>query len=344
MKASTFATRRWLIALVALHLPIVCAGFVAPYAPAAQHRSFPYAPPIRLHLVDRRGHLHLTPFFYAAAPAGSGGEIGGEDRSRAIPIRWFARGEPYRLFGLFESSLHLFGSDPDAPLFVLGTDGLGRDQLSRWLAGGQVSLLAGLFAASLALGIGTFAGLVAGYFGGRVDELLMRGTDVFMALPWMYLLLAMRASLPLRMPPLQAFAAVVAAVGICGCVRPARMIRGLVLSARDRSYVTSARGFGAGDAYLMRAHILPAAYSTLLTQAAMLVPQFVVAEVILSFLGLGVADPLPSWGNLLAPLQQYYVLATCWWMFIPAVMSSFVFFIYYRFADALHSQLRPVAL
>jgi peptide/nickel transport system permease protein len=341
MKATSI--RRWVGVLVALHLPIVLAGFFAPYAATAQHRRYPFAPPTRVHFRDAEGQWSMRPFYYDQVSASDMTQYI-EDRSRAIPIRFLLTGDRYRFLGLFNATIHLFGGEPGVPVFLFGSDGFGRDQLARWLAGGQISILAGLLAALAAVGLGTVIGTVAGYFGGKVDRGLTRLGELFTALPWMYLLIAIRASLPLRVAPEVAFAIVVLATGAAGWVRPGRLVRALVMSARERTYVLSARGFGAPDRYLLRHHVLPSAYGAILTQAALALPQFVVAEVVLSFLGLGVAEPLPSWGNLLMPLQQYYVLVSCWWMFIPAVLSTAVFFVYYRFADAVHMQLGAVAL
>ena len=180
-------------------------------------------------------------------------------------------------------------------------------------------MLAGLIGAGLTLSIGLCIGTVAGFLGGWKDEVLMRIAELFLALPWIYLLFAMRAFLPLTVPPLKAFLLVVMVIAAVGWARPARMVRGIVLSARERDFVRAARGFGASDGYLLRRHILPETASVVLTQAAILVPQFVVAEMTLSFLGLGVPEPVPSWGNMLASLQHYNVLVSYWWMYLPAV-------------------------
>jgi peptide/nickel transport system permease protein len=222
------------------------------------------------------------------------------------------------VLGLLRLRVHLFGGG-DAPLYLLGSDAYGRDLLSRVLFGGQVSLLAGLIGAGLTLSIGLCIGAAAGFWGGWRDEVLMRVAELFLALPWIYLLFAMRAFLPLAVPPLKAFLLVVAVIGAVGWARPARMVRGIVLSAKERDFVRAARGFGASGSYLLRQHILPETASVVLTQAAILVPQFVLAEMTLSFLGLGVPEPVPSWGNLLASLQHYNVLVSYWWMYLPAL-------------------------
>jgi len=153
--------------------------------------------------------------------------------------------------------------------------------------------------------------------------------EVFLALPWLYLLFAVRAFLPLHVAPNQVFMLLIAVIGMIGWARPARLIRGVVLCAKEREYVLAARGFGASDMYILRRHILPQISGVALTQAAVFIPRYVLAEVALSFLGLGVTEPAPSWGNLLAALQQYQVLESYWWMLFPALTLIPVFLGYY---------------
>ena len=306
------------VVLGALHLGVACAGFFAPYDPAAQDRARPYAPPMRPHFVDAQGGIHLLPFFYAQELRADSFDQYEEDSARAIPMQFFVTGASYHVLGVLPLRTHLFGSG-DMPIYLLGSDGYGRDLLSRILVGGQVSLLVGLIGAGLTLSIGLCIGTAAGFWGGWKDEVLMRVAELFLALPWIYLLFAMRAFLPLTVPPLRAFLLVVMVIAAVGWARPARMMRAIVLSARERDFVRAARGFGASDSYLLRRHILPETASVVLTQAAILVPQFVLAEMTLSFLGLGVPEPVPSWGNMLASLQHYNVLVSYWWMYLPAV-------------------------
>jgi len=176
---------------------------------------------------------------------------------------------------------------------------------------------------------------MAGYYGGWRDGLLMRVAELLVALPWLYLLFALRAFLPLSVRPVQAFFLIVLVIGGVGWARPARLVRGVVLSAKERDFVRVARGFGATDGYLLRRHILPETSSVVLTQAAILVPQFVLAEMTLSFLGLGVPEPVPSWGSLLASLQQYSVLVSYWWMYVPALAIMPFFLGYLGLASSL---------
>ena len=325
-----------LAALAALHLAALGAAFLAPYDPTEQNRSQPYAPPTRLHMFDGEGRFHLRPFVYRVS-RGRSGEGYEEDRGRSYGVLLFVRGvdsegQP--------AGLRLFGVEEPARVFLLGTDGFGRDQLSRLLHGARISLFAGLLAAALSLGLGWLLGTLAGYYGRWVDSILMRSAELFLALPWLYLLFAVRATLPLHVSPGQAFLLLVLVIGLVDWARPARLVRGVVLSARERNYVLAARGFGAADLYLIRRHIAPQTFGLLLTQAALLVPQYILAEVTLSFLGLGVSEPVPSWGNMLAELQQYHVLASYWWMWAPGLALVAVSFAYYALSEVLHLRAR----
>ncbi len=328
----------WLLVLGALHGIILCAGFLAPYNPVQQDRKNPYLPPMRIHFVDPRGHLHIRPFVYAFQLRPGTFDQYAEDTTQPRPLKFFIAGDRYRLLGLFSARLHLFGADNER-IYLLGTDAFGRDLFSRFLFGGQVSLLAGLLGATFTLFIGWCIGAAAGYFGGWCDDILMRLAELFLALPWLYLLFAIRAFLPLKVNPLQAFFLIVAVIAAVGWARPARLVRGIVLSAKEREFVRAARGFGASNLYLLRRHILPETSSVLLTQAAILIPYYVLAEMTLSFLGLGVPEPVPSWGNLLSNLQQYSVLVSYWWMYLPALAMVPFFLGYLGLASAL--QERP---
>lgn len=332
------------LALVAIHVVVLGAIFFAPYDPTEQNRDFPYAPPMHLHFVDAQGRFHARPFAYALIyhPDASSAAPYAEDRSVVLPLRLFVIADGARAGSAGSASRHLFGVMPPFRLFLLGTDEFGRDQLSRLLYGGRDSLFAGLLAAGLSLGLGVLLGGLSGYYGSWLDQLLMRTAEIFMALPWIYLLFAVRAFLPLHLSAQQSFLLLVAVIGLTGWARPSRLVRGVVLSAKHRDYVLAARGFGASNFYLLRRHILPETLGVVLTQAALLVPQYILAEVTLSFLGLGVSEPAASWGNMLAELQKLYVLESYWWMWAPGVALIPICFLYYILADALQRRTQSV--
>jgi peptide/nickel transport system permease protein len=319
----------------ALYLLALCAGFLAPYDFAQQNRDLLYVPPSRLHFTDGQGKWRLRPVVCALAEqaAASSGYI--EDPNHCLPVQFLVRGAPYRFLGVFESSLHLFGVEAPARIFLLGSDGYGRDVFSRLLYGSQLSLFSGLLAMGLSLSLGALLGIAAGYYGGWPDALVMRCAELFLALPWLYLLFAIRAFLPLHISPSRMFFLLLAVIGVVGWARPARLVRGVALSAKERGYVLAARTFGGSDLYVMRRHLLPQVQGILLTQAALLIPQYILAEVTLSFLGLGVGEPVPTWGNMLATLQQYDVLISYWWMWAPGVALVPVFLIYQLLGSAL---------
>jgi peptide/nickel transport system permease protein len=323
---------------------ILFAGFFAPYDFAAQDRDAPFAPPTAIHFVDAAGAFHIRPFVYGPRDSGQTAAIGAADLRQSYPLHWFVRGAPCKIAGLNTSRLRLFGVEKPGRIFLMGSDAYGRDQFSRFLYGGQISLLAGLIAAILSVSIGILAGGIAGYYGGWLDGILMRGAELFLALPWLYLLFAVRAALPLHISQWQVFLLLISLMGLIGWARPARLIRGVVLSAKERNFVLAARGFGASDAYLLRRHVLPQTYAVLLTQITLLVPQYVLAEVTLTFLGLGVGEPMPSWGALLSSLQQYSVLSSYWWMFLPALLLIPLFVVFYAAADALQELHKSVPL
>lgn len=329
-----------LTALLFLHLMVLLAGFVAPYDATTQFRDHPFAPPSRLHFFDSSGGFHLRPFVYLWKDTGEFATYE-EDTSRNAPLHFLVNGDPYSVLRVLHGTVHLFGVDQPAHIFLFGSDGYGRDQFSRFLSGGQISLFSGLLAAALSLGLGLVLGSAAGYHGGLLDAALMRTTEIFTALPWLYLLLALRAFLPLHVSPAQTFLLLITVIGVLGWGRPARLVRGIVLSAKERNYVVAARGFGATEWYLLRRHVMPQTRGVVLTQAAVLIPQYILAEVTLSFLGLGVADPVPSWGNMLSALQQYSVLASYWWMIIPGFLLIPVFLSYHFLAQSLELRVEP---
>lgn len=326
--------------LVGAHLLAGLAGFIAPYHYATQDRLHPYASPALPHLLDCSGKLHLHPFVYGTKNKQASFTEYEPDCSAQMPVRFFVTGDEYLLFGIVRSSVHLFGVAGAGEINLLGTDAFGRDQFSRVLYGAQVSLLAGGLAGVLAVIAGVIVGTIAGFYGGFLDEAAMRVAEIAIAVPSLYLLLAARSFLPLQIGPVTAFLLVISVIGLLSWARPARLVRGVVMSAKERNFVLAAQGFGASRAYVMRRHLVPMTFSVALTQLAILIPQFILAEVVLSFLGLGIGEPFPSWGNMLAEAQQYHVLASCWWMLLPGLAPVPFFIAYHGLADALQKKTK----
>jgi peptide/nickel transport system permease protein len=328
--------------LVLMHIFALFPGFFAPYDYAEQNRDLPFAPPTRLHFVDNAGAFHVMPFVHPFHPSADGSRQYVEDPTPAYPVHLLTRGAPYSVLGFWTMRLHLFGVERPGQIFLFGTDDFGRDELSRLLFGGQISLFAGMLGAATAILSGGVLGLLSGFYGGWFDAVVMRAAELFLALPWLYLLFAVRAVLPLHIKTTDTLLLLVAVVGFVGWARPARLVRGIVLSAKERNFALAAKAMGASDFHLLHRHILPETYGVLLTTAALFVPQFILAEVTLSFLGLGVGEPMPSWGNLLAELQEYSVLTSYWWMYLPAIVLVLLFLAYHWTSSALQEKVGEV--
>ncbi|MFN0105719.1 MAG: ABC transporter permease [Bryobacteraceae bacterium] len=293
--------------LIGIHLMAAFANFIAPYEPQAQHREHPWAPPTRV-------RFHGFGLIATVETDGT--------QTTAYPLKFLHRGR-------------LFAVDAPGKIFLFGTDALGRDQFSRLVYGSRVSLFSGVAAAAVSALLGLCFGGAAGFWGGFTDRIVMRIAELFLALPWMYLLLAARAFFPLNTDPRIVFVALLALLGAIGWARPARIVRGIVLSVKEREYVLASRGFGATPSYLLRRHILPEAYPAILTYLSLAIPQYILAEATLSFLGLGFSGEIPSWGSLIASLANLEVLQNYWWMSVPAAGLAAVFACYNHFFNAL---------
>jgi peptide/nickel transport system permease protein len=337
---SDHAKRNTLLSLfIAMHLVVIFPGFFSTQGYAEQSRDLPFSPPTRLHFIRPDGHFSLRPFVYGWSQSALDAGTYDIDYSQIYPIHFLVKGSTYTIVKGIEASRHLLGVEKPSRLFLFGTDDLGRDEFSRMLYGGRISILAGWIGTAIALFTGAIVGLISGYSGRWVDSVTMRLVELFMALPWLYLLFAVRAILPLRIETTDTFILLIAVVGIIGWARPARLVRSMVLSAKERNFVLAARAMGASNFHILRKHILPQILALLLTMAAYLIPQFILAEVTLSFLGLGIGEPVPSWGTLLAELQKYTVLVNYWWMYAPGIALVALFLIYHWASSTIQQKV-----
>ncbi len=323
-----------ILAAVVVHAAVFAAPWVAPYDPAAQHRLLAYAPPSRLHVIDANGRWHLRPFVCAIEPSPEVLFRYTEDCSRTYTVRWFVRRAETVGFTT-RQALHVLGVDEPGDMFLLGTDEFGRDQLSRVLVGARISLVMALAAVALALALGVVLGSLAGYMGGVVDAIVSGASELVLALPWLYLLLAVRAAMPLSVTPAEAFVIIMALLGAIGWARPARLVRAVIASARTNDYVTAARTAGASTPHVLRRHLLPQLPVVLVPLALQLVPQFILGETTLSLFGLGVPEPAPSWGTLLASAQRPQVFVDAWWLLAPVAGLVGICVMYYTLARTL---------
>ena len=220
-----------------------------------------------------------------------------------------------------------FREAPNAPAcrrFPLGTDELGRDRLSRVLYGTRVSLLLAPSAALLSTVLAALLGGVAGYAGGWLERVFLHVTDLFLSLPWLFLLLTVRAILPLNLPGWTSVSVTFALLGLLGWPAPARVVRAAVSSLRSSDFVLQARACGCFGFRLLLKHLVPNVRPVLLAQFCLAIPIFVLGEANLGLLGLGVSEPLPSWGNLLRGFENLSAVRENPWMAAPAVLLLLV--------------------
>ena len=302
--------------LAAMCLLVFVAPSLAPYGPEKQFSGYPYAPPMRPHLVDDQGAWH-APFAYPVRVVDLIERRYAEDRTRRVTL----------------SDFHARDSAGNAPWFLLGSDGLGRDVLSRVLAGARLSLGVSVLATLLALLIGAAVGAAAGYAGGWVDATLMRIADLVIVLPGLYVVLALRGALPSHLTDAQVFAALVTVLSLVGWPSAARGVRGIVIVERMSEYAEAARALGAGSWRVVVRHLLPATRGFLAVQATVLVPAFIMAEATLSYVGLGFAPPAPSWGAMLLDAGGVRVCADAPWLLTPALAVVLTVFVVHRVAS-----------
>jgi len=219
----------------------------------------------------------------------------------------------------FDMQFRDFPNAAPSKQFPLGTDDLGRDRLSRLLHGARVSLLMAPAAALAATFLAALIGIGAGLAGGWVEKLVMLAADLFLSLPWMFLLLSMRAVLPLNTSPLVSLAITFALLSLLGWAGPARVVRVAVKAVASSGYLLQAKAAGVRNWRLVIHHVLPNLRAVMRAQFWISVPVFILAEANLSLLGLGVAEPLPSLGTMLKELENYSAIGARPWMLAPAV-------------------------
>jgi len=328
-------------ALVVIYAVMVFAEFLAPYALDFSDRTLFYAPPVGVHLVDARGRWHARPFVYAYRLVDPDLRLYGPDTSRTYDIHFFVRGFRYRLLWVVPTDVHLMGVDDPARLFLFGSDQFGRDLLSRMLSGSRVSLMIGLLVVLITFPIGLILGGIAGFYGGWIDNVIMRSVEVLASFPTFYLLLTLATVLPATLSSAARLFMIAAVFSLVGWGGLARIIRGLVLSIRELEFVLAARAGGLNDLRVITRHILPSTSSYVIVAATLTIPGVILGESGLSYLGIGVQEPSTSWGLLLAQAQSIDVLTQFPWLLLPGLAIVLVILFYNFFGDGVRDALDP---
>jgi len=240
------------------------------------------------------------------------------------------------------TSVHLYGVDPPGRVFLLGSDSFGRDVVSRLLYGSQISLTVGVVGIAISFTLGLLLGGIAGYFGGWADTVIMRFAELLLSVPSLYLIIALRAVFPVDLPSRQIYLGIVAILAFIGWAGLARVIRGLVLSMRKSDFVTAAEALGFSRFRVITRHVLPNTMSYVIVAATLSIPGYILGEVVLSFLGVGVQEPSASWGNMLNQARSIRALTTFpWLLFVPGTAIFLTVMAFNFLGDGLRDALDP---
>jgi peptide/nickel transport system permease protein len=338
-----------LYTLAVLYLGALFAGFLSPYRYDKQNDRYGFHPPMltRVHIFGEGGRFS-RPFVYGvqvtnASAKGYSGYV--EDHEATYPIKLFVRGEYYHLFGIVRTNIHLFGVDSPGLIYLFGSDLFGRDIFSRILYGAQISLSVGIIGILISTSIGMLVGGFAGYLGGITDFVSMRVVELLLAIPSLYFILILRATFGDKLTSIQIYLLIVTILSLIGWASEARVVRGMVLSIREQEYVLAARALGYSKGRIVIRHILPNTLSFIIVSATLSVPFYILSEVALSFLGVGIQEPQASWGNMLAVAEDNVGYLTSYtWILAPGVFIFIAVMAWNLLGDGLRDAADPRTL
>ena len=330
------------INIALMYTAALLAPFLAPYGPTQRHRGFVLRPPQSVRFLDEQG-FSLRPFVHPVSGTMNPETFQREyvaDTSRRIPVRFFVRGEEYRLFGLFTTNIHLFGVD-EGSLHLFGTDNLGRDVFSRVMYGGQISMSIGLVGVLMSLVLGLIFGGISGYFGGAVDNAIQRLIEVLRSFPKIPLWMALSAAIPPQVSPIAVYFGITIILSLVGWTALGREVRGKVLAIKNEDFVIAARIAGTSEPRIIATHLIPSFMSHIIASLTLSIPQMILAETALSFLGIGLRPPVVSWGVMLQQAQSVAVLVLAPWLLIPGIFVVAFVLVFNFLGDGLRDAADP---
>ncbi len=333
------------VVVIVIYLVALLVEFLSPFPPGKTDSKFLYAPPQTLYFFDKQGRLGLYVNGYTSKiePVALR-RIFVVDPSAEIPVGFFVEGYEYKLLGLIPTNRHLIGPlDKSQPMFLLGADRLGRDLLSRLITGTRVSMSIGLVGVVLSLVLGILLGGLSGYYGGAVDNLIQRLVEFLRSIPSIPLWMGLAAALPLNWPPERVYFGITVILSLIGWTGLARVVRGRFLSLREEDFVMAARLDGQSELGIILFQMLPAFTSHIIAAITLAIPGMILSETALSFLGLGLREPVVSWGVLLQEAQDIRAIATAPWLLIPALAVVLAVLALNFLGDGLRDAADPYA-
>lgn len=333
-----------LIVLAVFYLVAAFCEFVAPHDPHRYGAEYIMAPPRRIHFVGEEG-FRLRPFVYGFEGTRDPVTLEKtyqEDRSRMYPLHFLVRGDPYKLFGLFPTDVHLFGTrDNEVLLLLFGADDMGRDVMSRIIYGARISLSVGLVGVFFSLILGILLGGISGYYGGLIDTLIQRLIELLRSLPAIPLWLMLAAALPAHWSPVRIYFGITIILSFLGWTGLARVVRGKFLSLREEDFVLAAQLIGARQLYIIVRHMVPSFASHLIASLTLSVPAMILSETALSFLGLGLQPPIVSWGVLMQAAQNLRSIVQAPWLLLPGLAVIIAVLAFNFVGDGLRDAADP---
>lgn len=328
------------IAVFILYFLAIFNGFFSPYD--AQERSpYAYAPPLGLNFFDENGFNVYVNGLASKADPRTFSRTYAEDPAKKYPVRFFATGSEYAIFGVIKSNIHFVQAEAGGNIFFLGTDKLGRDVFSRTLSGAQISLSIGLLGVIFSFALGAVIGGFSGFYGGVFDTIAQRIIEFLISVPTIPLWMALSAAIPMNWPPERVYLAITIILSLRGWCGLARVVRGKLLQVREEDFVTEAKLGGASDWRIVVVHLLPSFMSYLIVNMTLAIPDMILGETALSFLGLGLRPPVVSWGVLLQDAQNIRTVALSPWLLMPALFVIATVLAFNFMGDGLRDAADP---